>query len=425
MVYCAKAEKLRVFQPVSIFVGLRYSLPRGHGFFVSFITWVSLLGVAVGVAAVIIVLSVMNGFESELRSKLLSVSAHARLVNSGAPIPDWKMRLQQLQGAPGLVGAAPFLDTDAMLSRQPSMSGAILRGIDPVLEPNVSTIADSMREGKLSDLKPSLNRIVLGQALAYQLQVGVGDSVTAMIPGNNDATGGGVPRLQEFNVVGIFEVGLQEEDGVLALINLQDAEAFRGLAGPTGIQLKFTDILKAPELARVAVQRLPPGLELRDWTQDNQVYFHAIRTEKMMMGLLLMLIVAVAVFNIVATLVMVVSDKRTDIAILRTLGLSPGGVLGIFIMQGVIIGWLGTAIGAALGLSLALNVDRVVSLLQQILGFYIFDPDVFALTGIPSEPHAIEIISIVVAALLMTVAATIYPALQAAKTQPAEVLRYE
>jgi lipoprotein-releasing system permease protein len=414
-----------LFQPVPVFVGLRYSVSRGHGFFVSFITWVSLLGVAVGVAAVIIILSVMNGFESELRSRLLSVTAHARLLNGGASIPDWKMRLQQLQGAPGLLGAAPFLDTDAMLSRRPAMSGAILRGIDPTLEPDVSTITDSMREGKLSDLKPGLNRMILGRVLAYQLQVGVGDSVTAMIPGNTDASGGGVPRLQEFNVVGTFEVGVPEQDGVLALINLQDAEAFRGLAGPTGIQLKFTDVLKVPERARVAAQRLPPGLTLRDWTQDNEVYFHAIRTEKMMMGLLLMLIVAVAAFNIVATLVMVVTDKRTDIAILRTLGLSPGGVLGIFIMQGVIIGWLGTAIGAALGLSLAFNVDVVVSFLQQELGFYIFDPDVFALTGIPSETHAGEVVWIVVAALLMTVAATIYPALQAAKTQPAEVLRYE
>ena len=416
-----------MFQPVEIFVGLRYSVPRGHGFFVSFITWISLLGVAIGVAAVIIILSVMNGFESELRSRLLSVAAHARLINGNASIPDWKMRLQQLQGAPGLLGAAPFLDIDTMLSRQSSMSGAILRGIDPMLEPNVSTIDDSMREGHLSDLKPGLNRMILGRALAYQLQVGVGDSVTAMIPGNTDANGGGgiVPRLQAFDVVGIFEVGLEEQDRVLALINLQDAEAFRGLAGPTGIQLKFTDVLKAPELARVAAQRLSPGLELRDWTQDDQVYFHAIRTEKTMMRLLLMLIVAVAVFNIVATLVMVVSDKRTDIAILRTLGLSPGGVLWIFIMQGVIIGWIGTALGVALGLSLAFNVDVVVSFLEHHLGFYIFDPNVFAVTGIPSETHATEVVWIVVAALLMTVAATIYPALQAAKTQPAEVLRYE
>jgi lipoprotein-releasing system permease protein len=412
-----------VFQPVPIFVGLRYSVPRGHGFFVSFITWVSLLGVAVGVAAVIVVSSVMNGFESELRSKLLSVAAHAKLINGGAPIPDWKMRLEQLQGAPGLVGAAPFLDTDAMLSRRASMSGAILRGIDPTLEPSVSTIADSIREGNLGDLLPGLNRMILGRVLAYQLQVGVGDSVTAMIPGNTNA--GGVPRLQEFQVVGTFEVGLQEDDGVLALINLQDAQAFRGLAGPTGIGLKFTDVLKAPELARIAAERLSPGLEVRDWTQDNEVYFHAIGIEKSMMGLLLMLIVAVAVFNIVATLVMVVNDKRTDIAILRTLGLSPGGVLGIFIMQGTLIGWLGTAIGVALGLSLSLNVDVIVPFLEQNLGFHIMDPDVFALARIPSETHAGEVVWIVVAALLMTVASTIYPALQAAKTQPAEVLRYE
>jgi lipoprotein-releasing system permease protein len=416
---------LQVFQPVPIFVGLRYSVPRGHGFFVSFITWVSLLGVAVGVAAVIIVLSVMNGFESELRSRLLSLSAHARLVNGGASIPDWKMRIQQLQGAPGLLGAAPFLDIDTMLSRQPSMSGAILRGVDPTLEPKVSTIADSMREGELSDLKPGLNRAILGRVLAYQLQVGVGDSVTAMIPGNTGAGGSVVPRLQAFEVVGIFEVDLQELDGVLALINLQDAEAFRGLAGPTGIRLKFSDVLKAPEWARGAAQRLSPGLSIRDWTQDNEAYFHAIGIEKMMMGLLLMLIVAVAVFNIVAALVMVVNDKRTDIAILRTLGLSPGGVLGIFIIQGVIIGWLGTAIGVALGLSLSLNLDVVVPFVERTLGFYIMDPDVFAVTGIPSEVHVGEVVSIVVAALLMTVAATIYPALQAAKTQPAEVLRYE
>jgi lipoprotein-releasing system permease protein len=416
-----------VFQPVPIFVGLRYSVPSGHGFFVSFITWVSLLGVAVGVAAVIIILSVMNGFESELRSRLLGLAAHARLVNGGASIPDWKVRIQQLQGAPGLLGAAPFLDIDTMLSRRPSMSGAILRGVDPMLEPSVSTIADSMREGKLSDLRPGLNRAILGRALAYQLQVGVGDSVTAMIPGNTSARGGGniVPRLQEFDVVGIFEVGLQELDGVLALINLQDAEAFGGLAGPTGIRLKFSDVLKAPQWARVAAQRLSPGLGIRDWTQDNEVYFHAIGIEKMMMGVLLMLIVAVAVFNIVAALVMVVNDKRTDIAILRTLGLSPGGVLGIFIIQGVIIGWLGTAIGVALGLGLSLNLDVVVPFLERTLGFHIMDPDVFAVTGIPSEIHVGEVVSIVAAALLMTVAATIYPALQAAKTQPAEVLRYE
>src|SRR6266404_6116341 len=295
-----------MFQPVPVFVGLRYSLAREHSFFVSFITWVSLAGVALGVAALITVLSVMNGLESELRTRLLSLTAHATLNAAGAPIGDWQTRIRQLQGSPGLMAAAPFLDTDAMLSRQPSMSGAIVRGIDPGLEAQVSSIGDAMREGRLSDLTPNSNRIILGRMLAYQLQVGMGDQVTVMIPGNaGGASDAIVPRLRDFHVAGIFEVGLQEHDSVLALVNLQDAEALRGIGGPTGIRLKFYDVLKAPELARGSA-RLAPGLQVRGWTQDNQAYFRAIRIEKTMMGLMLMLIVAVAVFNIVATLIMVV-----------------------------------------------------------------------------------------------------------------------
>src|SRR5712672_2347108 len=345
-----------MFQPVPVFVGLRYSLAREHSFFVSFITWVSLAGVALGVAALITVLSVMNGLESELRTRLLSLTAHATLNAAGAPIGDWQTRIRQLQGSPGLTAAAPFLDTDAMLSRQPSMSGAIVRGIAPGLEAQVSSIGDAMREGRLSDLTPNSNRIILGRMLAYQLQVGMGDQVTVMIQGNaGGASDAIVPLLRDFYVAGIFEVGLQEHDSVLALVNLQDAEAFRGIDGPTGIRLKFRDVLKAPELARRAAARLSPSLQVRDWTEDNGAYFRAIRIEKTMMGLMLMLIVAVAVFNIVATLIMVVNDKRTDIAILRTLGLSPRGVIAVFITQGALIGWIGAAVGVALGLTLALN----------------------------------------------------------------------
>jgi lipoprotein-releasing system permease protein len=417
-----------MFQPVPVFVGLRYSLAREHSFFVSFITWVSLVGVALGVAALITVLSVMNGLESELRTRLLSLTAHASLNAGGAPIGDWQARLQQLQGSPGLTGAAPFLDTDAMLSRPPAMSGAIVRGIDPKLEAQVSSIADAMREGKLSDLEPDSNRIILGRMLAYQLQVGVGDLVTVMIPGNAAASGGGdapVPRLRDFRVAGIFEVGLQEHDSVLALVNLEDAEAFRGLDGPTGIRLKFYDVLKAPELARAAAARLAPGLRVRDWTEDNEAYFRAIRIEKTMMGLILMLIVAVAVFNIVATLIMVVNDKRTDIAILRTLGLSPRGVIAVFMTQGVLIGWIGAAVGVALGLALACNVDVIVPFLEQTLGFHFMDPDVYYISGLPSEVHPGDVVRIGGAALLLTLIATVYPALQAARTQPAEALRYE
>jgi lipoprotein-releasing system permease protein len=413
-----------MFQPVPVFVGLRYSLAREHSFFVSFITWVSLSGVALGVAILIVVLSVMNGLGSELRDRLLSVSAHASLNAGGAAIPDWRLRIQQLGGAPELVGAAPYLDTDAMLSRQPAMSGAVVRGIDPEFETQVSTIADSMREGKLSDLEPGRNRIILGRMLAYQLEVGVGDTITVMTPGSGGAghaEGAIVPILREFYVSGLFEVGLQEHDSALALVNLQDAEALRGLAGPTGIRLKFDDVLAAPVLARGAASRLAPGLQLRDWTQDNEAYFRAIRIEKTMMALILMLIVAVAVFNIAATLVMVVSDKRTDIAILRTLGMSPRGVLAVFMTQGVLIGWIGTAIGVVLGLCVALNVP----FLEQALNLHIMDPDVYYISTIPSETRSVDVIIIALSALVLTFVATIYPALQAAKTQPAEALRYE
>ena len=416
-----------MFQPLPIFVGLRYSLAREHSFFVSFITWVSLVGVALGVAALITVLSVMNGLESELRSRLLSLTAHASLTASGASIGDWQERMKQLQGAPGLVGAAPFLDTDAMLSRQSSMSGAVVRGIDPKLETNVSSIANAMREGKLSNLEPGINGIVLGRMLAYQLQAGMGDSVTVMIPGTaaSGASDAIVPRLRDFHVVGIFEVGLQEHDSVLALVNLQDAEALRGIDGPTGIRLKFYDVLKAPQLVRSVAARLPPGLKARDWTQDNEAYFRAIRIEKTMMGLILMLIVAVAVFNIVATLIMVVNDKRTDIAILRTLGLSPRGVIAVFMTQGMLIGWIGAAVGVALGLALACNVDVIVPALEQTFGFHFMDPDVYYISGLPSEVHKADVVRIGIMALFLTLVATIYPALQAARTQPAEALRYE
>jgi lipoprotein-releasing system permease protein len=413
-----------MFQPLPVFVGLRYSLAREHSFFVSFISWVSLLGVAVGVAALITVLSVMNGFEAELRGRLLSLSAHATLSSGGAAIPDWQTKIAQLRGSPGLTGAAPYIDTDAMLSRQSSMSGAIVRGIDPESEPSVSSIDDAMREGKLTDLKPGTNRIILGRMLAYQLQVGAGDTVTVMIPGNT-AGGAFAPRLQEFQVVGTFEVGLQEHDSVLALINLSDAEALRGLPGPTGIRLKFDDVLQAPRLSRIAAARLNPPLELRDWTEENEAYFRAIRIEKTTTGLILMLIVAVAVFNIVATLVMVVNDKRTDIAILRTLGLSPRGVVAVFMTQGVLIGWIGTALGVGLGLALALNVDVIVPFLEANLGFHIMDPDVYYISGIPSELHPPDVVRIALAALILTFVATVYPATQASRTQPAEALRYE
>jgi lipoprotein-releasing system permease protein len=247
-----------------------------------------------------------------------------------------------------------------------------------------------------------------------------------MIPDGSAAGGAIVPRLQNFQVVGVFEVGLQEHDSVLALVNLEDAEALRGLTGPTGIRLRFRDVLQAPELAAEAVARLRPGLQVRDWTQENEAYFRAIRIEKTMMGVILMLIVAVAAFNIVATLVMVVSDKRTDIAILRTLGMTPRGVLAVFLTQGVLIGWIGTTIGVILGVTLALHVDVVAPFIEHLFGIHIMDdPDVYYISGLPSETHLGDVVRIASVAMLLTLLATIYPAWRASKTQPAEALRYE
>ena len=414
-----------MFQPLPLFVGLRYSWTRENSFFVSFITWVSLLGLTLGVMALITILSVMNGFESELRGRLSSLSAHATLELAPGQAAHWRQTVDRLKGFKGLRGAAPYLEIDAMLSHAPAMSGAVVRGIDPDLEPGVSSIADSMREGKLSDLVAGSSRVVLGRMLAYELQVGVGDSVTVMIPGRGANGRDIVPRLREFQVVGIFEVGLQEHDAVLAMINLQDAMSLHDAAGPAGIRLRFNDVLNAPGLARAAAARLGPGTPVRDWTQENSAYFRAVRIEKSMMGIILLLIVAVAAFNIVATLVMVVTDKRTDIAILRTLGVSPCGVLGIFMTQGVLIGWIGSALGVAFGTMLALNVDVVVPFLESTFNFHIMDPDVYTVTGIPSELHARDVLWIAAAALILTFVATIYPSLRASKTPPAEALRYE
>jgi len=414
-----------MFQPLPLFVGLRYSWTRENSFFVSFITWVSLLGLALGVTALITILSVMNGFESELRGRLSSLSAHATLELAPRDAPHWRQTVERLKGFKGLTGAAPYLEIDAMLSHAPSMSGAVVRGIDPQLEPGVSSIADSMREGKLGDLSAGTNRVVLGRTLAYELQVGVGDSVTVMIPGRGSNGTDIVPRLREFQVVGIFEVGLQEHDAVLALINLQDAMSLRDAAGPTGVRLRFDDVLNAPRLARAAAATLGSGIAVRDWTQENSAYFRAVRIEKGMMGIILLLIVAVAAFNIVATLVMVVTDKRTDIAILRTLGVSPRGILGIFMTQGILIGWIGTALGVISGTALALNVDVIVPLLESTFNFHIMDPDVYTVTGIPSELHPRDVLWIAAAALSLTFLATIYPSLRAARTPPAEALRYE
>jgi lipoprotein-releasing system permease protein len=324
-----------------------------------------------------------------------------------------------------VTGVAPFIEVQALVAHEPDLQAALVRGIDPAFEPAVSEIGRALAQGRLDDLKPGAANIVLGRVLAYQLGVAVGDSVTLMIPVGG--TSGDVvhSRIQRFTVSGIFEVGLQEQDGLLALAHVDDIVALRGASGITGLRLKFADAFAAPALAPAIAAALGGGFEVSDWTREHASYFRAIRIEKTMMTLIMLLIVAVAAFNIVATLVMVVTDKRTDIAILRTIGARPRTIVGVFMTQGVVIGWLGTALGIAAGIAVALNVETLAPWLERTFGFEIMDADVFYITRIPSDLQAADVVLIGVVAFLLTVLATVYPAIRAARTQPAEALRYE
>jgi len=418
---------LFMFHPPALFIGLRYVRTRSQGFFVSFISWVSMLGVCVGVAALITVLSVMNGFEAELRGRLLSLASHATLSGPPERMRNWHELAAKARAVPGVVGAAPYVETRAMLGRGLQLSGALIRGVLPNEEKAVSDIGKHMKVGSMADLVPGERHMILGAGLAWMLEAQVGDELTVLIPQVADA-GESVeirPRIQTFIVSGIFEVGSQEHDNVLAVVNMDDAAALVGTAGlPTGLRLKFDDIFAAPVLVEHVAQALGGGFVTSDWSRENASYFRAVRIEKTMMTLILMLIVAVAAFNIVAALVMVVNEKRMDIAILRTVGLTPGSVIAIFVTQGVVIGWFGTLLGLALGLTLAFNVDVIVPVLESLFHMHIMDPAVYYISQIPSEVHWPQVFAIGVTALLLTVASTIYPALRGARTEPAEALRY-
>ena len=410
--------------PLPLGIGLRYVRSRRRSFFVSFITWVSLAGVCLGVAALITILSVMNGFEGELRDRLLALSAHATLSEPGANEARLVALAAQAQREPHVAGAAPYVELQGLLSAGEKLSGATVRGIEAGAEARVGELGEAMLVGSLADLAAGSRNMILGRVLAAELGAQPGDTVTVLLP-RADSDGNLVPEIGAFTISGIFEIGLADHDGTLALVPLADLESLAGSAAPAGVRIKFDDALAAPTLARDLAARMGGSLRVRDWTEDHAAYFHAIRLEKTMMTAILMLIVAVAAFNIVASLVMVVSDKRTDIAILRTLGLSRGAVVAIFMTQGTVIGWLGTGAGVALGLALAFNVDVVVPFIEGLFRFQIFDADVYYITAIPSEVHMIDVGLVAAVALLLTAVATFYPALRAAGTQPAEALRYE
>lgn len=413
-----------MIRPLELYIALRYAGSREAGFFVSFITWVSLLGVSLGVAVLIVILSVMNGFEAELRDRLLSLSAHATLVRGDGVALDGPALAARARRAVGVLGAAPYVEQQALVSHGDQMSSAELRGIDPASEASVSTIDRALVSGRLDELVTGAHHLVLGRVLAFQLGVGVGDEVTVMVPAVGD-DGELAPRIRIFTVTGIFEVGIQDHDSVLALAHLDDVAALAGAAGVAGVRLRFGDVFAAPRAAAALASTLGPGLVARDWTVENASYFRAIRIEKTMMTLILLLVVAVAAFNIVAALVMVVRAKRNDIAILRTLGLAPRGVVGVFLLQGVVVGWAGTLLGALLGLSIAFNLDHIVPWLERVFGFHVFDPDVYYVTRIPSLVERGDVVVIMVVAFLLTLIATIYPARRAALVEPADALRYE
>ena len=377
-----------VFHPLSLYVGLRYVRARTHKFFVSFITWVSLIGVCVGVAALIVILSVMNGFEGELRDRLLSLSSEARVVaeQSSATPPsaaDWDEAMRAVRAVPGVVGVAPYLEA-GVLAVHTEMQPVLLRGIDPRLEANVTDVAKFIKSGHLTDLAPGSGAAMVGDVVAEQLGLMPGDEITLLIP-TILPDGTPAPKLRRLRVAGIFEVGLEENQATLILANLADVRALGVASSGEGLHVRIADALAAPRVAALIRPRLPASLQVIDWTQDNASYFRAIRIEKTMMSLILLLIVAVAAFNLVAMLVMVVNDKRTDIAILRTFGTSPRRVLGVFLTQGLVIGWAGVLLGVALGVALALNVETIVPALEHTFGFHIMDPTVYYDTSIPSR----------------------------------------
>jgi len=385
----------------------------------------------VGVAALIVILSVMNGFEGELRERLLSLSAQVRVTAAAtapadAPgVADWRNAARTVLGAAGVEGVAPYAELPALAVRRPEMLAVLLRGIDPRAAGSASELARAITQGHLADLTPGSGRIIVGELIAERLGLSRGDSLTVLVP-TVDAGGAPTPKLREFTLAGTFEVGLPDHDATLVFAHLADVRALAPQgAASEGLRVRVHDALTAPAVAARLRALLPRGFEVSDWTQDNANYFRAIRIEKTMMSLILLLIVAVAAFNIVAMLVMVVTDKRTDIAIVRTLGASPRRVMGIFITQGLVIGWLGVALGVVLGLALALHVDTIVPFLQRTFRFQILDAEVYYNTAIPAEVHLSNILAIALAALLLTALATVYPAIRAARTAPAEALRYE
>ncbi|WP_302173219.1 lipoprotein-releasing ABC transporter permease subunit [uncultured Hydrogenophaga sp.] len=415
--------------PYELILGWRYTragrATRRNGF-ISFISGVSMLGIALGVAALIIVLSVMNGFQKEVRDRMLGVLSHIEVLEAnGQGIPDLQATLDRIAQHPAVVGAAPFVGAQALVARGEDMKGVLVRGIDPALEPSVTDLAADLAATVLPKLVPGEFGIVLGGELARSLGVMKGDPVTLISPSGQVTPAGIVPRVRTMTVVGTFDSGHFEYDSALALLHQDDAARIFRLEGPTGVRVKIRDLHAAREVAVELAASLPPGLVVRDWTRQNRTWFAAVQLEKRMMFIILTLIVAVAAFNLVSTLVMTVTDKRADIAILRTLGASPRSIMGVFVVQGAMVGVLGTGIGLLLGLGVAYNIDTLVPALEGLLGASFLPQDIYLISRMPSDPQQADIVPVGFISLALAFVATLYPSWRASRVNPAEALRYE
>ena len=415
-----------MFRPLSLFIGTRYTRAKRRNHFVSFISLTSMIGLALGVVVMIVVLSVMNGFDHEMRTRVLGMVPHATIVGD-QPITDWQSLAAKVQQNPKVQAVAPFTQMQGLLTHDGNVQKVLLNAIDPVQERKVSIIDHFMQEGQLDSLTPGSFGIIIGDKAAKALGVGVGDKLTFVAPEVSVTPAGMFPRMKRFTVQGIFHVGAGEIDGYLGLTNLQDLARMQ-LWKPDqgqGLRLKFGDWFEAPRGAWEIAQHLGDSYYARDWTRTHGNLYQAIRMEKAMIGLLLLLIVAVAAFNIISTLVMVVNDKKGDIAILRTLGATPGTIMAIFMVQGTVIGVVGTAIGAVVGILAALNVSAAISALEGLIGHKFLNADVYFIDYLPSQLQAQDVLMVCGAALVLSFLATLYPAWRAARTQPAQALRYE
>ncbi|HEC74182.1 MAG TPA: lipoprotein-releasing ABC transporter permease subunit [Methylophaga aminisulfidivorans] len=415
-----------MFRPLSIYIGTRYTRAKRRNHFISFISLTSMLGVALGVAALITVLSVMNGFEKELKDRILGMTSHAFVTGEDGSLSDWQSLQDRLKNDPDVIDSAPFVEGQAMLSQGSRVRGTLVRGINVKQEQTVSDIGSKIVQGQLASLTDGSFGIILGKDLAMAMGVTKGDKITMITPHVSPTPAGVIPRLKRLTVVGIFEIGMYEYDSALAIMNINDAAKLFKIPGKvTGLRLKFDDVFKAPQLLRNVMQQLPVTYRGADWTYQHANFFRALKTEKTVMFVILMLIVAVAAFNIVSTLIMMVTDKQADIAILKTLGMTPGSIMGIFIVQGTLIGLIGTAIGVVGGVALALNVENLIGGLEKLLGYQFLPADVYYISSLPSQLDWSDVSVIASTAFVLSILSTLYPSWRAAQIKPAEALRYD